>query len=97
VSAWKIAIRRLYELDGLATSSQITEHIKGRANVYWPVERLRQLGLIEPATGHGRNQVCRITPLGRAFVEGRAEVVKEAVHFRTGRRPEVVRMVEGAK
>jgi hypothetical protein len=97
MSAWKIAIRRLYELDGIAMSSQITGHIKGRANVYWPIERLRELGLIEPAERHGNRTVCRITPLGVAFVEGRAEVVKEAVHFRTGRRPEVVRMVEEAE
>jgi hypothetical protein len=97
MSAWKIAIRRLHALGGVATTMQITEDIEAKASRYWPVERLRELGLIEPAERNGNRTVCRITPLGVAFVEGRAEVVKQPLHFRTGRRPEVVRMLEEAQ
>jgi hypothetical protein len=85
MSAWKIAIRRLHALGGVATTMQITEDIEAKASRYWPVERLRELGLIEPAERNGNRTVCRITPLG------------VALHFRTGRRPEVVRMLEEAQ
>jgi hypothetical protein len=97
MSAWKIAIRRLYELDGLATTEQVCGNIPGLANIYEPIKRLRDLGLVEPATGVGRNQVCRITPLGRAFVEGRAELEKRPANFRRGRPHDVIRMLDEAK
>lgn len=94
MSAWKIVIRRLYELGGEAQTMQITEDIEAYASRYWPVERCRELGLIEPAERRGNAETCRITPLGRAFVEGRARVVKEPARFLAGRPKEVVRMVE---
>lgn len=83
MSAWRILVKNLYNIGGTGVRSQFDD-LGSYSNSATGLVMAQRLGLM---TREGKRQgtVWRITALGRAFVEGRAEV-KPSVGARTGGR-----------
>lgn len=76
MSAWKILVNNLGYHGGIAPLRVIGQGMS-EWNREAGIRRARELGLVEPAETTGRGSVCKLSALGRAFVEGRANVVLE--------------------
>jgi hypothetical protein len=74
MSAWRVLVRRLYELGGEGTRDQFDDFSMSAGSSNWAVERAKALGLIELVDKRRQRPRWRLTELGRRYCEGEAEL-----------------------
>ena len=72
VSAWRLAVRALYDMGGKGKSGDIQRAVAADFNATSGLAEAAEIGLVTSPGRVGRfgASVWRITPLGEEFVEG---------------------------
>lgn len=84
MSAWRIVVRRLHSIGGKGPRGRFDIDFASQEQSNWAIERAKELNLIR-CTKRGRFGHWELTPLGREFCEGRADV--RSVLTGAGHRP----------